>query len=342
MSGTSLDGLDMALCSFEFVKGIWKYELHAATTIDYPSELRKMLEDAINLNAAGLIELDHYYGRWIGKEINKYLTGTIPKPDFISSHGHTVFHQPAKGFTLQIGNGNDIFAVSGIPVIYDFRSLDVALGGQGAPLVPVGDELLFSHYEVCVNLGGFSNLSYRKENRRIAWDICPVNICLNQLALQKGHNFDYKGEMGRQGRILPGLLESLNKLEYYRSNPPKSLGKEWYIKYFEPFISGNESFPDKLRTCYEHIAIQIASAINISKGKTVLYTGGGAKNDFLLELLSSKTGLEIKLPDPMLVDYKEAIVFAFLGYLRCNNIHNVLSSVTGSSGDHCAGSMLGI
>jgi anhydro-N-acetylmuramic acid kinase len=337
MSGTSLDGLDLALCSFSRTKSNWNYNIQKAVTLPYPSDIRTSLDNAINLGASEICYLDHSYGKWIGNASNDFLKSNNLSADWISSHGHTVFHQPKKGFTLQIGNCHDIAAMTGLPVVGDFRSMDVALGGNGAPLVPAGDEYLFSKYDFCLNLGGFSNISYRSNSERIAFDICPVNMGLNYLAAKAGLDFDCGGKIGRKGTVISDIVERLNNLDYYHSNPPKSLGREWFIKNIEPILDSDLSLSDVARSFYEHISIQISNVLNSIPGKEVLVTGGGGRNTFLVELIKGKANCNIVIPDSELIDFKEALIFAFLGYLRINEIPNVFSSVTGSSSDHCSG-----
>jgi anhydro-N-acetylmuramic acid kinase len=341
MSGSSIDGLDLAFCNFSRTNSNWNYSIQKAITLPYPKEIRRYLDKAIYLNSKELFIFDHQYGKWIGLASKKFLAENKLDANWIASHGHTVFHQPDKAFTLQIGNGNDIAAVTGIPVICDFRSLDVALGGQGAPLVPIGDEYLFPAYDFCLNLGGFSNISYKKKGKRIAFDICPVNMGLNYLAGKLGLEFDYEGHAGRKGKLIPEILYKLNILDFYNLAPPKSLGREWYLNNIEPVLNMNFEVIDILRSFYEHIAIQITKVINENEGKNVLITGGGTKNLFLVELIEQKCKYEIVIPDKNLIDYKEALIFAFLGFLRVHNIPNVFSSVTGASVNHCGGSIIG-
>ncbi len=342
MSGTSMDGLDLALCKFSRKNSIWNHTILRASTLPYSPQLRQSLEDAMYLSAENMCALDHQYGKLIGDSVSIFLKSGNFKADWIASHGHTVFHQPSRYFTLQIGNANDIYAATGIPVINDFRSMDIALGGNGAPLVPVGDEYLFNEYDSCLNLGGFSNISFKHNNNRIAFDICPVNMGLNYLAGKSGLEFDCAGKLGRQGIILPEILDKLNTLKYYNLPPPKSLGREWFIENMLPILNNESSVNDLLRTLYEHIAQQISSVLNNGSFKNVLITGGGAKNSFLIELISKKTKSEIVIPSNEVVDFKEALIFAFLGYLRIHSISNVFSSVTGSTSDHCGGSITGI
>lgn len=341
MSGTSLDGLDLAHCSFRRQGISWKYLINEAETISYPPEIKTSLENAVTISSRDLVLLDHNYGRWLGSKSLEFIQKHNLETHYIASHGHTVYHQPENQFTLQIGNGHDIFGVTGIPVIYDFRSLDVALGGQGAPLVPAGDEYLFRDYDCCLNLGGVSNLSCRVGDKRIAFDIAPVNIILNALAGNEGSAYDKDGLTGRSGSIIPELVRKLDDIKYYKLKPPKSLGKEWLLKEFCPVLDMNYPINDVMRSVYEHISGQIADVLNHLEIKNVMVTGGGAHNSFLMELLREKSVPVLILPDKILIDFKEAMVFAFLGYLRIHRIPNVFSSVTGCTRDHCSGIITG-
>ena len=341
MSGTSLDGLDMAYCIFNFIENEWKYEVVAAETLAYQQNFKDTLSSIHKTSAQSISLFDIEYGRWIGETISDFITkNNIKEIDFIASHGHTIFHQPEKRFTLQVGNGNSIAAASGCNVIYDFRKLDVALGGQGAPLVPVGDHLLFSDYTFCLNLGGFANISFVEKNKRIAFDICPVNIILNYIANKAGKDYDENGDMAASGKLNSGLLEQLNSLDFYQSDYPKSLGREWVEKNILPTLD-DETFPveELMHTCCEHIAMQISSVINQHDKNhgNVLVTGGGAFNKFLIEKLKNKTKAEIILPGKKVINYKEALIFAFLGVLRMEQKINVYAGVTGASEDSCSG-----
>jgi anhydro-N-acetylmuramic acid kinase len=273
----------------------------------------------------------------------------------IASHGHTVFHRPEKNITLQIGDGAEIAAKTGITTVSDFRRFDVALGGQGAPLVPAGDELLFGHYTFCLNLGGFANISFRESGKRLAFDICPVNIVMNRLAREKGLEFDRGGQLAASGLVDPDLLNKIESLDFYNLDGPRSLGKEWVDEVFMPVLECSRAgVADKLRTVCEHIALQIAAVTKEYRKKeksavtssgtdpaaagSLLITGGGARNDFLSGLIAEKVSpVTIVIPEEELVDYKEAIIFAFLGLLRLRNEVNCLASVTGASRDNCGG-----
>jgi anhydro-N-acetylmuramic acid kinase len=337
MSGTSLDGLDLALSSFWQINGIWHYEIKNAVTVKYPNEWVRQLSSAHYLIKSGLENLHKEFGKFLSLEVNRFLSKT-EKPDLIASHGHTIIHEPEKGITFQLGDGHIIAKETGIPVVWDFRSGDVSLGGQGAPLVPVGDKLLFGEYEFCLNLGGFSNVSYDKNGTRIAFDICPVNFVLNKIASELGFDYDKNGEIAATGHINEALLEKLNGLSFYQKFPPKSLGREWVEQEFYPVLA-NSNIPlnDKLRTVCEHISLQLSAALEIYPKEKILVTGGGAYNEFLIELFRKKTRHQIVIPGSKLVNFKEAMVFAFLGLLRSLNIINCYASVTGASSDSCAG-----
>jgi anhydro-N-acetylmuramic acid kinase len=336
MSGTSLDGLDLAICSFSYSRNKWNYELLKSKTVTYSKELRKQLGNAPFLPGDELINLDNIFGTFIASRSKEFITKTGLPVELICSHGHTVFHQPEKGMTWQLGNGACIAAITGINTVSDFRRTDVALGGQGAPLVPAGDELLFSNYDYCLNLGGFANISFHSGNKRIAFDICPVNIIINLLAQQKGNLFDKDGMEGSSGIKDANLLKELNEISYYRMLPPKSLGREWVFHQFMPVLDGSDlPHADKMRTVYEHIATQIA--VITDQNKTILITGGGAHNKFLMGLIKQYSKSNCFIPKNDLIDFKEAIIFAFLGLLRIRGEINCFASVTGAKRDSCCG-----
>jgi anhydro-N-acetylmuramic acid kinase len=341
MSGTSLDGLDVAICNFVDQGDSWQYSIIYAETVPYPGEWKASLAESHKLKGTDLIKLDRDYGTYIANIVNSILKKTGLKPQLIASHGHTVFHSPADGYTLQIGHGANINVGTKLPVISDFRSADVALGGQGAPLVPVGDKLLFSEYDACLNLGGFANVSFDIDGLRRAYDICPVNIIINRFAELKGLLYDKDGLLGRKGHLNESLLFNLDNLEYYNSDYPKSLSREWLEEFFIPGLeSVNCSEEDRLHTVYNHIAGQIAKIIEKGRNKKVLVTGGGAYNTFLLELIRKNTSAEIVLPDKKTIEFKEALVFAFLGLLKYLNRINCLSSATGASRDSSCGTYI--
>ncbi len=337
MSGTSLDGLDLVACKLSFDSS-WKFELLKAVTIPYSHKWVSKLSNAAELNALDLALLNNEYGKFIGKQVAEFCSDIPEKPDLVSSHGHTVFHRPQERLTLQIGNGATIVAYSGLPTACDFRSMDVALKGQGAPLVPIGDELLFGQFEICLNLGGIANVSFREENERRAFDICPVNMALNHFISELGYEYDLDGNLGRSGKVQEELLTLLNELEFYQQKGPKSIGREWFKEEFLPLITSFQLAPeDILRTLYEHISDQLSLAVDQFPKGQILITGGGAHNVFLIELFSEKTKHKTIIPSAQIIDFKEAIIFALLGVLRLRNEVNCLKSVTGSNHDHSGG-----
>jgi anhydro-N-acetylmuramic acid kinase len=340
MSGTSLDGVDIAFCIFELKEGKWSYRLEKGETIPYSAEWRSRLSRLENGSALDFARTDAEYGHYLGVITRNFHQLHHLKPDFIASHGHTIFHQPDRSFTSQIGKGSSIAAETGCPVVCDFRSADVALGGQGAPLVPAGDQYLFAEYTHCLNLGGFANISFDSAGERIAFDICPANIVLNHLSAFSGKEYDENGGIARTGTLHPPLLEALNRLEYYHTPPPKSLGKEWVLSEIHPVLNRFDIPPqDKLRTFTEHIAGQIARTTAGVGSGSLLATGGGAFNTFLTEEICKKTKLSLVLPDPLVINFKEALIFAFLGVLRWKKEVNCLRSVTGARQNNTGGAI---
>ncbi|MDX9782855.1 MAG: anhydro-N-acetylmuramic acid kinase [Bacteroidales bacterium] len=341
MSGTSLDGLDLCHVRFTLDESSkkWSYEILAADEEPYAAELKHKLATAQNMTAEEYALLNSDYGLYLGERVREFVSRNNIKPQYIASHGHTIFHQPSRRFTTQIGSGAGIAAESGIDTICDFRTVDVALGGQGAPLVPVGDRNLFSEFAYCLNLGGFSNISFDNEDgSRGAYDISPVNYVLNHYTRTIGFDYDKDGEIARRGKANAQLLDNLNNLEFYKISGPKSLGREWVEGSVIPLIdSFNLSMEDKLATFVEHVAIQISGHI---KGGRVLLTGGGALNKFLVERMQAKAPqCEYHVPDKRTVNFKEALIFAFLGALWVADIPNCLSSVTGARYDNIGGAL---
>ncbi len=338
MSGTSLDGLDIIYVSFSY-NNSWKYQMEYCITYPYSDEWIQKLKNAPQLNEEQINILDLEYGILLGEIINHFIQkNKIQKTeiDLISSHGHTVFHQPEKGITLQIGNGQTISNLTNLDVINNFRALDVSLGGEGAPLVPIGDQLLFSNYTYCLNLGGIANISIKKNNEIFAGDIAFANMASNDLAEKKNLIYDIDGLLADSGRINTPLLKELNELSFFQKPFPKSLATEGYVKWFKPVIEKYDlPVEDKLHTVGHHLCDQIKKTIKEIKSP-ILITGGGAFNSFWIKILSN-LGLNIKIPNREIVEYKEALIFALLGVLKKENMINVLSSVTGSSSDTSSG-----
>lgn len=336
MSGTSLDGVDLVYVSFE--RNInFAFNIIAAKTYSYSDVWKHKLKSAFDKNLDELSELDLEYGAFLGNLINLFIEEfQIDNIDFISSHGHTIFHKPNEGITLQIGNGLVISQITNQKVVCDFRTQDVKFGGQGAPLVPIGDELLFSEFHYCLNLGGFANISFNSLGQRMAFDICPVNIVLNHYTRKINLEYDDEGSISSKGEINNQLLNRLNNLSFYQDEKPKSLGYEFVVTEIIPLIDEfSLSTENILRTFIEHIAIQISNKIKF-KGQ-LLITGGGAFNKFLIKQLESKVENQIIIPNELLINFKEALIFAFLGLLRVDNQINCLKSVTGAKKDHSSG-----
>lgn len=340
MSGTSMDGLDIVLTAFKENEGDWSFNLLHCKTYGYDRKWVERFNQSKLLSGEELMLLDLELGKYFAECVNNFVSEfgiDKNKIDFISSHGHTVFHQPDRGFTLQIGCGESIAFHAGIPVINDFRTKNVQAGGQGAPLVPIGDKYLFSAYDACLNIGGFSNITINKNDNIIAFDISAGNLPLNLISEELGKPYDEGGKFASEGSTDQPLLQQLNDLEFYKQKPPKSLGTEWLEKFFTPLLDRQIDAKDRISTVAEHIAEQIGRILSEYQIENLLITGGGAKNQYLIEQIRSKTNANIHLPEDDIIDFKEAIIFAFLGCLYQLNIPNTLASVTGSKQDVLGG-----
>ncbi|MBO4634076.1 MAG: anhydro-N-acetylmuramic acid kinase [Bacteroidales bacterium] len=337
MSGTSVDGLDVCCATFTLEDGKWSFHIDCARGYDYPADLKKKLgKDVQNMSAYEFVAFHSEYGRFLGQRVNDFLAEFKVKPDIIASHGSTVFHEPGKRIMYQIGDGAAIAAETGIPTVSDFRRLDIMLGGQGAPLVPVGDNLLFGQYDYCLNIGGFSNISWREGDKRIAFDISPVNYVINRFCRSIGLEMDRDGVIASRGTVHQPLLDALNALDYYSKTWPKSLGREWVEANVFPLLDASGlSLEDLLRTYYEHCAQQLARVTK--PGRSLLVTGGGAYNKFLIERMRELSGCNIVVPEPAIIEFKEALIFAFLGVLYMFDQPSCLRSVTGASRDNIGG-----
>lgn len=347
MSGTSMDGID--LCLAEITNpGSWNYRILAAETIPFEEKWRVRLSQLRYQNSEVYVKTDVFFGRYLGELVTQFLQKHNETADLVSSHGHTVFHDPEGWVTAQVGDGATLAAVCGLPVVNDFRRADVALGGQGAPLVGIGDSLFFGEYDMCLNLGGFCNISMEHQGERIAFDIAPCNIVLNRLARERGLKYDENGAIAEAGSTIYPLLNALNDIEYYKAPFPKSLGREWINKGFWHIVRDYDTEPveDRMKTLVMHIANQIANAIDMvssdnGAGKRVLVTGGGAHNACLIDFLRSETEAEIVIPEAQLVDYKEALVFGLLGAMRMHNLTNTQPSATGARHAFVSGGLHG-
>ncbi|MCK5907586.1 MAG: anhydro-N-acetylmuramic acid kinase [Flavobacteriales bacterium] len=339
MSGTSLDGLDIAYSHFVFKNDEWSFNLLSCKSVSYTAEMKSKLKSSIEMSGLELTKFDVDLGKFFAVEVEKFINEEkITRIDVIGSHGHTVFHQPEKGFTVQIGDASWIHNKTKKTVVADFRSQDVALGGQGAPLVPIGDKLLFSDYDYRINLGGFANISFEENGSTSAFDVCAVNTILNKYSNDLGYEYDDKGEMSKGGKIIPDLLIDLEAIDFYKQNPPKSLGVEWNKKVLLPILDkySNKKIEDVMHTYTKHVASQISKVLR-GNGKKVLISGGGAFNDFLISLIKKDSSHEIIVEGKELTDFKEAIIFSFLAILRIRREVNCLAEVTGASADHSSG-----
>lgn len=356
MSGSSLDGLDIAFVSLQEAGGKWTYEILQADCQPYDAEWVARLSNAVNLDALEYQLLHTAYGQYLGEQVNEFIDRyqLHHQVHLIASHGHTTFHLPQKKMTAQLGDGAAIAAVTGLPVVSDLRALDIAFGGQGAPIVPIGEKLLLPNYQFFLNLGGIANLSFKQPEKYIAFDVCPANRVLNMLAAKAGKLYDENGALAAGGELQNDLLEKLNELDYYKKDFPKSLANDFGTEIVFP-LTNRDDMPvaDALRTYTEHIAAQVgrAAAQLLANGKPVnehgqsyslLVTGGGAFNVFLVEKIREQLrplNIEAIVPDAQLVNYKEALVMAFIGVLRWREEYNVLSSVTGASRNSINGAL---
>ena len=340
MSGTSVDGLDICYVSFDN-NDPSKYEIIDCETIDYDDNLKTKLKNIIKLDNNQIKQIDDEFGEFIGLSVLKFIKkNKLSKPDLISSHGHTVFHEPEFNKTLQIGNGEIINKITKIKTVNNFREQDIQLGGQGAPLVPIGDKLLFDDYKYCLNLGGFTNISVKDSSTIFAYDICPLNTVLNHYANKLGYECDLGGKLSKKGVINIDMFNELNDFDYYKKSYPKSLGLEFVIENILPITEKYKiKEVDILATYIEHASFQIKR--NIDYGSKVLLTGGGTFNNNLIKALNHDSKINFIVPDKTIINYKESLIFALLGYLKINGKVNCLRSVTGASNDHSSGDIYG-
>lgn len=345
MSGSSIDGLDIAYCRIEEIGGKWSYEIEQASCVEFDDVWKQNLTNITSVSAKELLLTHTEFGHWMGKTIHQFIeeNNLAHKVHLIASHGHTVFHEPALGMTFQMGDGASIAAETQLPVVSDLRNMDIALGGQGAPIVPIGDQLFWSDYNYFLNIGGISNLTIKTNDKYVAFDVCPANRILNLLANEIGMAYDKEGIEASKGIINEDLLNELNDLDYYKQSYPKSLSNEFGLDVVYAIIQKyNITNQDKLRTVCEHIAYQIANSISASVPPKMMVTGGGAFNTFLMKLISEKAHLknvEVVIPDEKLIQYKEALVMALIGTLRWREENNVLSSVTGATRSSVGGAL---
>ena len=343
MSGTSLDGLDLAYCHIWEKNGSWEFDIITTKSVSYDAEMLSSLKDAISLSAEKLIELHNTYGTWLGEQALLFIEENKLDVHYIASHGHTTHHRPEMGLTFQVGSGQHLANTSGHKVICDFRTNDLALGGQGAPLVPIGDRIFFNEYDFCLNLGGISNISFDVKGKRIAYDIGLANMILNYITRKIKLEYDDDGKLARKGTINKKMLKRLNDLQYYLLPHPKSIGYEWFLDEVVPIVEEtDDSIENLLHTSVHHICDKIAQQIKLNtnrKKQSLLVTGGGALNTFFIETLQQKLGetTNVMIPEKIIIEFKEALVFALMGVLRVEQQTNVLSSVTGAKKDSSSG-----
>ncbi len=351
MSGSSLDGLDIAHCQFtvsdedEMIS--WK--ILQAETIPYSEDWIERLQQLPSASALELASTDAAYGTLLGKMTAAFIEKHQIQADYIASHGHTIFHYPERGLSLQIGDGAAIAAATGYPVICDFRTQDIALGGQGAPLAPTADQYLFSDFQCCLNLGGIANLSVQTPRGYVAFDICGANQILNALVAPLGLAYDDKGQLAASGQLIPALFEQSLSLEFFQQNYPKSLGNDWVLAHQTTvFCQYDAPIADKLHTANHMIAKLMADHLQLviqQEGLTeevnMMITGGGAFNDFLVKCIEEACGdrIKIHIPSPILIGFKEAVLMALMGVLRIRQIPNCLASVTGAARDSINGAL---
>lgn len=342
MSGSSLDGLDICLVRFkEKQNGEWSFEIVQTDYESYPESFQNELRNLPHASAYQLAQMHTHYAIKQAGYIQQFFKKfpVSKEAELIVSHGQTVFHQPESSFTTQIGCGATLSAKTNKTVVCDLRTYDVALGGQGAPLVPFGEQYLFDSYDTFLNIGGICNISLHKENEILAYDVCPANTLLNLLAHQENQAFDEGGQIAQKGNVNQELLGKLAKVKYYYTPAPKSLGTEHIMSDWWPEIEANSlSIEDKMATVVEHIAMKVGSSI---QGESVLITGGGAYNTYLIDRIKYYTLAEIVIPPKVIIDYKEALIIGFVGLMRYLGRNNFIASVTGAMRDNMGGAIYG-
>jgi anhydro-N-acetylmuramic acid kinase len=349
MSGSSMDGVDVAYCTFNLQDNKWQYRIEIAETIPYNETWRVRLSQLRKQFSLIYVKTDVYYGHYLGQIVKDFIQKHQIHVDLIASHGHTIFHYPDERITAQIGDGATIASVTHIPVVNNFRRADMAIGGQGAPLVGIGDQLLFDQYDYCINLGGFANISGKDASGKpMSFDMAPCNIPLNRIARDLDQDFDQNGSIAAKGLVNEDLLNELNHIPFYRTFKPKSLNRDWINQEFWPIVKQYDTLSpeDKMKTIAEHVALQIAKSIdfmdeNNGTGKKALLTGGGTHNTTLTQLIQRHSNASFVIPEQNLIDYKEALIFALMGVLRLNNMFNCLGTYTGAPSDSIGGSLHG-
>ncbi|MGB0862924.1 MAG: anhydro-N-acetylmuramic acid kinase [Saprospiraceae bacterium] len=342
MSGSSLDGVDLAYCEFRLNDEAIDFDLLIAETIPFDEKWMGRLQHLPTQNALTFAKTHVYFGHYLGELLNDFIERCKIEPDFIASHGHTIFHDPDRRFTTQIGEGGAMAAITKTTVISDFRTQDIAIDGEGTPIAPAADRYLFSEYDLMMNIGGIANITCNAKGKYIAFDTSAANQVLNVLASFKGLEYDKNGNLAAQGKVIPSILEQLESMEYFKQSYPKSIANSWVRDRILPiFIENEASIEDRLHTAVEHIATETAVAIKgiFTKEKLpkkeyqLLVTGGGALNGFLIKKIQEKLvplRVKVEVPAPEIIEYKEAILMGLMGVLRMEERVNCFSSVTGA------------
>lgn len=348
MSGSSMDGLDIVYCTLQEIGGKWSYQINESACIEFSHDWKNKLQHITTVSAKELLLTHASFGQWMGSAIKDFITAynLEHKVHLITSHGHTVFHEPASGMTFQMGDGAAIAAITRLPVVSDLRNMDVALGGQGAPIVPIGEKLLWSEYHYFLNLGGISNITFGGADEHVAFDVCPANRVLNLLSNELGKSFDEDGMEASLGKLNQDLLYELNDLDYYKRPFPKSLANEFGSDVIFSIIQKYDiPVQDRLCTFCEHIALQVLNVCHqshIDIPAKMLITGGGALNKYLvgrIKALLAEKNIEVEIPDTVLIQNKEALIMALIGVLRWREEVNTLNSVTGAKRSSVGGAL---
>ena len=342
MSGSSLDGLDMAICNIERAPfGQFDWSIERADTFSFPDALSDLLMSTYEGSASNIYSVEQEFSKFSANCIKTFIDDS--SVDYVGMHGHTIFHHPEDGYTVQIGNGQFIAHRIGIPVICEMRSKDIALGGQGAPLAPTVEKYLLSEFTAFLNLGGIANISLHQDDKITAFDITACNQPLNYLC-QKHFDlpYDNEGKLAAKGKLDTDLLEKLNALPYLTMEPPKSLANTWVINDFMSIVNDHIApHKNKLNTIVQHMAIQTAKSLENMSPETAVYaTGGGVFNKFMMKCLSSqlsKQGIVLEAADSMMAEFKEALLMALMAYLSVHELPNSFASVTGAKKDNCNG-----
>ncbi|MEM9719780.1 MAG: anhydro-N-acetylmuramic acid kinase [Bacteroidota bacterium] len=345
MSGTSLDGVDLVAAEFSWTeKEIYQYSILSSRSIPYSDQWVSRLANLIDQSGEIFAKTHVYYGHFLGATIRNFIKEENISPDFVGSHGHTIFHQPEKNFTAQIGDGETVVSYLTCPYVTNFRNKDVALGGQGAPLVPLGEKYLFPGRHLFLNLGGFCNLAVEG----LAYDVSSCNGVLNYLVQQIYPElpFDDKGNLAASGNFSEALFTELEALPFYQAAAPKSLGWEWVIEEVLPIVNRSElPIQDKLHTFCHHVANQIFQSLRAlnRQNESILISGGGTHNEFLISLIAERLStLDIHIEKPVddsFIDFKEALIFSFLALRTLTGKPTILPSATGASEAGITGSI---